>query len=336
MRNKIDNLLYDIRNFLINDNELEDMHIEYLIINNKDITDSVAYVCNNEQGVFIKLKDWEKIYEYDWSYDIDDSFFSYLQEDYSIGYIDLEWHYNVWCTIEDIGVEEIESKLGLQIYLKYCKENGIDKEYLESKFNRKVFDIMQYYDDKTEYIQIKDEQVTMPKEMYQKENEVNYITFCLGYDVLNHTFNNSEVQECDQVYDFCDYLARKFIETDYYKNERRSTYEMLQEWVNDNKDIIQSEYLYFAGVDNKKIIETGKRNDTPIALVEHYFKDGTKEYIVAFNYEINNKKVNWGYGYYYSNNLEKAKKDFEKVKAGGNLADTFKEKNKLKFKERGR
>lgn len=80
--------------------------------------------------------------------------------------------------------------------------------------------------------------------------------------------------------------------------------------------------------DDKCIIEIGKRNNDKVALVEHQFRDGTKEYIIAFHYEVNDKKLEWGYGYYYGNNLKKAKEDFERVKAGGNLADTFKiEKN---------
>ena len=40
--------------------------------------------------------------------------------------------------------------------------------------------------------------------------------------------------------------------------------------------------------------------------------------------------------YINSNDLDKAKEDFEKVKAGGNLADTFKDDNKPKHKERER
>ena len=98
----------------------------------------------------------------------------------------------------------------------------------------------------------------------------------------------------------------------------------MSEWLEDNREIIQSEYLCYLGKDNKCILETGKRNNDKVALVEHQFKDGTKEYIVAFHYEVDDKKVNWGYGYYYGDDLKKAKEDFEKVKAGGNLADTFK------------
>ncbi len=76
--------------------------------------------------------------------------------------------------------------------------------------------------------------------------------------------------------------------------------------------------------DNKCIIETGKRNNVKVALVQHQFKDGTKEYIIAFHYKVDDKKLDWGYGYYYGEDLKKAKEDFEKVKAGRNLADTFK------------
>lgn len=231
------------------------------------------------------------------------------------------------------------------VYIYESKQDHIDGEYIESvSLNSAELEqnIKDYIDDNysnnetdKNYIQIENGQVKMSKEMYQKENEIHYIAFCLGYDLINSTFNNSEVKECDIAYDFCDYLAKKFIETDYYKNEKHSTYEMLQEWVNDNKDIIQSEYLYFAEIDNKKIIEVGKRNNTPIALVEHHFKDGKKEYIIAVHYEVNDKKVNWGYGHYYSNNLEKAKNDFERAKAGESLSDTFKA-NKPKHKERER
>lgn len=86
---------------------------------------------------------------------------------------------------------------------------------------------------------------------------------------------------------------------------------------------------------DKCIIEIGKRGNTPVALVERNTQYG-KEYIIGFYYEINNKKLEWGYGYYYNKDLEKAKQDFEKVKAGGNLADTFSQEKSKKHKERER
>lgn len=76
--------------------------------------------------------------------------------------------------------------------------------------------------------------------------------------------------------------------------------------------------------DNMYVIDVGYRNKEPIALVERTTKYG-KEYIIGFNYEIKDNKIQWGYGYYYDADITKAKNDFKKVLAGGNLADTFKE-----------
>lgn len=72
-----------------------------------------------------------------------------------------------------------------------------------------------------------------------------------------------------------------------------------------------------------KILETGNRENQPVALVERTFNDGKKEYIIGFNYEIKDNSIEWGYGYYYSDNIKKAKDDFNRVLNGGNLDNTF-------------
>lgn len=74
------------------------------------------------------------------------------------------------------------------------------------------------------------------------------------------------------------------------------------------------------------VMDVGFRNEEPIALIEKTFKNGTKEYIIAFNYEIKDNSINWGYGYYYNENIDKAKEDFARVLKGENLADTFENK----------
>lgn len=83
--------------------------------------------------------------------------------------------------------------------------------------------------------------------------------------------------------------------------------------------------------DNMYVMDLGYRNNEPIALVERTTQYG-KEYIIGFNYEIKDNKIQWGYGYYYNENITKAKEDFKKVLAGGNLADTFNEEKKVKRK----
>jgi len=53
-----------------------------------------------------------------------------------------------------------------------------------------------------------------------------------------------------------------------------------------------------------------------------------KEYIIAFDYNIKDNKMDWSYGYYYGNNIHKAKQDFNHVLNGGNLFNTFKNTKK--------
>ena len=170
------------------------------------------------------------------------------------------------------------------------------------------------------------------------ESEKAYFTFVLGYDLLNDMLTKSSTPENDVSYYFCNMIADKFLKSDEYKNEKYSSYEMLESWVNDNKDFIRKEHNLFIGetidrddktrmLDNGMyVMDLGYRNKQPVALVEKTMQDKSKEYIIAFNYKINNKKIDWAYGYYYNNNISKAKQDFNKVLSGGNLADTFNKK----------
>lgn len=337
VRDEIHSILSDTRQ-LLEEKEFEKAEILYVLENIKDIKESISGVCDQNNEMYeVILKNKEVNYCYDWDYNVDEYIFGNIEKEYNIGFMTMEFHRAIWTSIGSVDIEEIQHKLGLQKYLKYCKDNNIDKDVIERETKSEdIPDIMKFYEERTNYVTMENGQVQMSNEKYQQESEVNYIVFVLGYDLLNEMITNSEVKECDTNYDFCNYLAKKFIETDYYKDEWHSTYDNLRDWLEDNTDNIKSEHLFFTGKDNKVIIETGKRNNEPVALVEHCFKDGTKEYIVSFNYKVTNEKVDWGYGYYYGNDLKKAKEDFEKVKAGENLADTFKEENKKKHKERER
>ena len=76
------------------------------------------------------------------------------------------------------------------------------------------------------------------------------------------------------------------------------------------------------------IMDLGYRNTQPVALIEKTMNDNSKEYIIAFDYRIIDTKIDWGYGYYYDDNISKAKNDFQKVLSGKSIADTFNKNNK--------
>lgn len=160
-------------------------------------------------------------------------------------------------------------------------------------------------------------------------NEKGYFTFVLGYDLLNNMIKKYGVLECDINYDFCSKIAEEFLNSKEYSNLSHSSLEMLEKWLENNKDRIEVEYKESIGYedkiynDNMTILNKGLRKDQPIALVERTLNKQEKDYIIAFNYNIKDDKLSWRYGYYYDNNKTKAENDFEKVISGGNLSKTF-------------
>ena len=61
----------------------------------------------------------------------------------------MEAHYGLWQEIDRYYPEDIKNKKGVQMYLKYCKENNITKELIDKAINNdKTPDIMKFYDQK--------------------------------------------------------------------------------------------------------------------------------------------------------------------------------------------
>lgn len=164
------------------------------------------------------------------------------------------------------------------------------------------------------------------------ESEKAYFTFVLGYDLLNDMLKKSSTPENDISYDFCNMVAEEFLKSEEYKNEKYSSYEILESWVNDNKNFIKNQHDLFVGKSSSNktrklgngmyVIDVGYRKEQPVALVKKDTDYGL-EYIVAFNYKIDNDRINWAYGSYYGDDFTKAKQDFDKVLNGGNLSKTF-------------
>ncbi len=74
-------------------------------------------------------------------------------------------------------------------------------------------------------------------------DEMYYYAFCIGYDFMNNYFQNSEMPECDIVFEECKRLSKEFIKSKEYKDLNFSAYEKLEEWLKNNKDKIINEYL---------------------------------------------------------------------------------------------
>lgn len=251
----VDNAMYEV-NELMKEKKFKGCEIEYVLINSQNKREINGIISDKSLNIYqVTTKDKEIMPAEDWYYNIDADIFKLLEENYEIGFMSLRFHSAIWKEVDRVGIEDIDYKIGLQKYLKYCKNNAVDKNTMDKEFDDDLPDIMKYYEEKTDYIEIRHGQVEMSVEMYRKENEIPYLAFCLGYDLLNEKLRRLENRECDMVYEFCDYLARKFMATDSYKNKWNLSYDNLKEWFEDNKDMIQSEYLQYFKVEDKQISE---------------------------------------------------------------------------------
>lgn len=222
---------YKIEEYLHESLDQRDKQIDYILYKENPL--KFHTMCSNgyEGGIeFTPYTGDEFSYVSDYDYNFDYYIFNLLEEDWNIGFMTPETHYNLWNSIQELYPTDIDYKKGLDNYIKYCIDNKITKEFIDKEVNLDVPNII----DKFESL----------------------------------------------------------------KNYHRQL----------------DDYFY--------VLDVGYRKDQPVALVERTTEYG-KDYLIAFNYEIENNKISWGYGYYYDTNLDKAKKDFGRVLNGENLSKTF-------------
>ena len=97
------------------------------------------------------------------------------------------------------------------------------------------------------YIKVDSENknVIMGKSLYQKINEGNYFAWVIAYEMLDFIKDTYNINECDLLYDFCQCVAYKYLDSEEYRNTRYSGYEMFYEYLNNNGGIEKMYKEYF-------------------------------------------------------------------------------------------
>lgn len=102
------------------------------------------------------------------------------------------------------------------------------------------------------YIEIKDDNVIMGKTIWNRRNEINYFAWVIGFEMLDfvkqdviYMDEKLKICECDSLYDFCNYVANNYIDSEEYKNLKYSGYEMLYEYIKNNGGIVKIYADYF-------------------------------------------------------------------------------------------
>lgn len=118
--------------------ELDPNSIAYILQNNKDGKDIFVSMADYDQDncYMINVFYPEKTYiSSEWVFSFMEDLYEYLTNDYELRWADMGCHCAIW---EDISKgydeDEVKEDVGIQLYMQYCKENGITSELLNNTY----------------------------------------------------------------------------------------------------------------------------------------------------------------------------------------------------------
>jgi len=138
-----------VRELIKEKEEYKDFELKYILINNNDYRKTEAVFSDEamQETIILYVFDGEKIIKIpEWNFNYDEYIYEKLANGYQIGLLSDDIHYSIWNDIDMNYPEYIENLSGVRKYIEYCKEKGINREYLETKFAMKVPDIMERFE----------------------------------------------------------------------------------------------------------------------------------------------------------------------------------------------
>ncbi len=113
--------------------------------------DAVACAAHEDEIIYFRsLIDDENAFEgYEVLFWLGTDLFDWLEEGYQLAEMSLEHHCYVWQGLES-DRDDYETQDGIQLYLDYCKHNGITQELLARETGYDGMDIMTFYGGKDE------------------------------------------------------------------------------------------------------------------------------------------------------------------------------------------
>lgn len=144
----------DLRNMEI---DTENYIFMCSMVDKKSPQDSIILYCNENADRILMIQPYLKLMEDkiriipDWQYNFEKEMMTYLSHDFDLIEVGESSHYSIW---ENMYYEYCnnnkEYDKGVQKYLKYCKKNKINKEYIMKMYGLKNFpcDMMKFYKNK--------------------------------------------------------------------------------------------------------------------------------------------------------------------------------------------
>ena len=150
MKDRVQEIYNDASEYLKDNIEHQNKQIDYILINPSN--DELWVMCSDGVDTAIELHYKDGImknnYVPEWDYNFDYYVYNLLEDGYKIGYMSDDLHYSLWNSIHELYPDDIEFKNGVKNYIKYCKNNHINKDYIDKKTNLDTPDIMHLFQNK--------------------------------------------------------------------------------------------------------------------------------------------------------------------------------------------
>ena len=150
MTDKVKEIKENIEKFLSESIDQQNKHIDYILLDQN--TNETYVLASDGVDEAIEFTPYSKNYEGgyinvpEWDYNFDYYIYNYLEEGKQIVYMTDEVHYGIWNSIHELYPDDIDYKDGVQMYLQYCADKGITKEYLDGKTGFDTPDIMKHFE----------------------------------------------------------------------------------------------------------------------------------------------------------------------------------------------
>lgn len=148
MNDIVKNTYEEISSFLME--EHKDMYIDVILYDEKTkSTYTIATDGNDQCFSFDPYTKYEPNgYQVipEWDFNFDYYVYDLLEKGCNIGYMTNEMHYGIWNSINELYPNDIEFTDGVLKYVDYCKNNGIDKNFLDKETNLETPDIYPLFD----------------------------------------------------------------------------------------------------------------------------------------------------------------------------------------------
>ncbi len=137
-------------NTVLQTEEYKGYSIDYILIDKKEENKSFAVLSNTDVVGVLELGKENIVEIVEWDYNYDTYFLEDLHTNH-IGYISNSFHHNIMCSINETYPIDVCDKAGLQIYLKYCKDNNITNEIIGKSVKLDTPDVLKYQYDESVY-----------------------------------------------------------------------------------------------------------------------------------------------------------------------------------------